>query len=316
MLHVKKKPFAAAFISALLIPLAAGALLVNLAAANGYIEIPPLNMSITVQSPETKVYTENNVPVTFTVDGNFQGWSLFPDGFTCRLDGQASVRFSVSYTVSGSSYYCSTTLSGLPEGLHDSVITVRAEYVAAYGWASQLWFASSKPVSFTINAAAPHITVLSPRQGSYNTNSFPLNFSISESDISWVGYSLDGAATQTINGNTTLTGLSYGTHTIVVYATDTAGTTGASPSTSFNIETQQTEPSQLQGETEPQPSTPFPTTSVAAASVSVAVVGAGLLVYFAKSRKNPKHPIKTQSHIDTDITCTHSGPEPSFQTSA
>ena len=123
---MKKTALALTFISALLISTVAGTLLVNLAAANIY-NTPPLNLSITVQSPENKVYAENNVHVAFTLDGNFQGWSLPPGGFTYRLDGQAYAPFSVDYTVSGSSYYCSATLSGLPEGSHDLVITVRAE---------------------------------------------------------------------------------------------------------------------------------------------------------------------------------------------
>jgi len=66
-------------------------------------------------------------------------------------------------------------------------------------------------------------------------------------------------------GNTTLTELSSGSHTLTIYANDTVGNMGTSSTIDFNI------------------AEPFPTTLAAAASgVAVAVVGAGLLVYFKK----------------------------------
>jgi hypothetical protein len=69
----------------------------------------------------------------------------------------------------------------------------------------------------------------------------------------------------TIAGNTTLTGLSYGSHKLTVYATDTAGNTGASETVYFRIE-------------------PFPTTLVAVAVMLAAVVGTSLLLYFRKAK--------------------------------
>ncbi len=287
---MKKTALAPTFISALLILAVAGTLLVNLAAANIY-ETPPLTVSITVQSPENRVYTQSDVPLDFTVNNahistslSFLRWHLSPSYFTYLLDGQPA-HFSVSYSGSESSCYCSATMSSLPEGLHNLKITVVAE-IGDYGMATYRSGTKSVNVAFTVNAAAPRISVLSLNQQAYDTTSIPLVFSVSESDISWMGYSMDGSAAQTINGNTTLTGLSGGTHTIVVYATDAAGTTGASQPVSFTIETQQAETTQPQGETAPQPSAPFPTTLVATASASVvAVVVLGLLMYFKKFKK-------------------------------
>ena len=55
----------------------------------------------------------------------------------------------------------------------------------------------------------------------------PLTFAVNGT-TSWIGYSLDNQANITVDGNTTLTGLSYGQHSIVVYANDTSGTMGVS----------------------------------------------------------------------------------------
>ena len=83
----------------------------------------------------------------------------------------------------------------------------------------------------------------------------------------------------TITGDTTLPELSYGSHSLTVYANDTVGRFGASETVYFSIAEET--------EAETQPSEPFPTTlAIAAASgASVAIVGAGLLVYFKKHKR-------------------------------
>lgn len=48
-------------------------------------------------------------------------------------------------------------------------------------------------------------------------------------------YSLDGENNVTIAGNTTLIGLSAGTHNVTVYAWDDAGNVGASDTVSFSV---------------------------------------------------------------------------------
>jgi hypothetical protein len=80
---------------------------------------------------------------------------------------------------------------------------------------------------------------------------------------------LDGEATAEISGNTTLTGLSYGAHSLTVYATDASGNTGTSKTITFTIAE------------EP----PFPTVLVATASgASATIIAIGLLVYFKKHK--------------------------------
>jgi len=80
----------------------------------------------------------------------------------------------------------------------------------------------------------PEITILSPQNMTYTNTSIPLTFAVNET-TSWIGYSLDEKANVTIKENTTLTGLSEGTHSIVVYANDTSGNMGASETVYFTI---------------------------------------------------------------------------------
>jgi parallel beta-helix repeat protein len=115
----------------------------------------------------------------------------------------------------------------------------------------------------------PAVLIVSPENKTYTVNHVPLTFVVSE-PTSWMGYILDGQANVTIAGNTTLSGLSIGSHQLVVYAKDIDEKTGTSETIHFTI-TQQSEP--------------FPTTWIVAATVMGVLVGATILVYFVKVKK-------------------------------
>jgi parallel beta-helix repeat protein len=113
---------------------------------------------------------------------------------------------------------------------------------------------------------APAVFVVNPENKTYASSIVSLAFTVNK-PAAWVGYSLDGQKTVTINGNTTIAGLTNGLHNVTVYAKDTFGNVGASETVSFSV------------------AEPFPTTLVIAPIASVVVVGVGLLVYFRKRRK-------------------------------
>ncbi|MBE0511416.1 right-handed parallel beta-helix repeat-containing protein [Candidatus Bathyarchaeota archaeon] len=115
----------------------------------------------------------------------------------------------------------------------------------------------------------PTIFVVSPENKTYTGNNVSLTFTVNK-PTSWIGYSLDGQATVTIAGNTTLTGLSDGSHILRVYANDAFGYTGASEIVYFRIA---------------QHSEPFPTTWIVIAIAIIVAVGVALLVYFRKIRR-------------------------------
>ncbi len=119
-----------------------------------------------------------------------------------------------------------------------------------------------------VDPVAPYIEILLPENKTYGTSSVSLNFTIDEA-TSWIGYSLDGKENVTIGGNTTIVGLSDGSHDIVVHAKDFAGNNIISEAMYFSIKTQ---------------TEPFPILIVAPI-VIILVVGAALLVFFTKFRQ-------------------------------
>jgi len=121
-------------------------------------------------------------------------------------------------------------------------------------------------VNFTVDTTAPSVSVLSPENKTYDTTNVTLNFTVSEM-VSQTSYVLNGGENMTIEGNTTLTGLSNGEHNVTVYATDLAGYIGASETIMFTVEV-------------------FPTTLTAVIIlISTVAVSAALLFYFKKRQR-------------------------------
>jgi parallel beta-helix repeat protein len=124
----------------------------------------------------------------------------------------------------------------------------------------------------------PVVSILSPENQTYRVSDVSLTLTVSEIP-SWIGYTLDGQTNVTVAGNTTLSGLSDGSHSLIVFAKDIAWNTGASETVYFSINTQRAEP--------------FLTWIVAAIAV-IAGVGAALLVYFVKVKKTAEHQTKSR----------------------
>jgi hypothetical protein len=94
---------------------------------------------------------------------------------------------------------------------------------------------TTREIMIIADTTPPSISILSPENKSYTVKDVPLTFTVNET-ASWIGYSLDGQANETITGNVTLT-LSDGLHYVVVYANDTAGNMGASGPVYFTVDT-------------------------------------------------------------------------------
>ena len=104
-----------------------------------------------------------------------------------------------------------------------------------------------------------------------------------------------GQKRKTIIGNTTLTELTNGTHTLVVYAEDVAGKIGASQPVTFNVgkltyQIQEHKPK----EQSLAPSIPFPITWITPIVVSVAAV-ITVLMLFLRKRKDSQKQEKTSA---------------------
>jgi hypothetical protein len=97
--------------------------------------------------------------------------------------------------------------------------------------------------------------------------SIRLEFS-SNAPLSRMFYSLDSEGVTEVAGNTTITGLSLGSHDLTVYGTNDAGNAGVSQTVSFTI----------------KEAAPVSLVVLAAVSIAFVVAGAGLLVYFKKCK--------------------------------
>lgn len=86
---------------------------------------------------------------------------------------------------------------------------------------------------------SPVITVSNPMNTTYTTTDVWLNYTVNE-EVDWIGYALDQQSNKSISGNTLLTNLSEGSHSIVVYAEDSAGNLGSSDRINFSVNIPQT----------------------------------------------------------------------------
>jgi len=89
-----------------------------------------------------------------------------------------------------------------------------------------------------LETTPPTISISSPQNKIYALTQVPLNFTVNR-ETTWMAYSLDGQANVTIVGNTTLTGLSEGTHSLRIYAKNLDGNVGSSNLLHFTIDTTQ-----------------------------------------------------------------------------
>ena len=163
----------------------------------------------------------------------------------------------------------SINLTGLSDGAHNLIVNAEGESLYHEGpdqtWLSNKVVGNSSEIVFIIDTGPPIISLTSPENKVYNTSQISLLFATNEP--SQITYSLDGLGNVTYSGNSTLTGLSTGLHTITVFATDVAGNI-ESKTISFTV-------------TKPPASLPI----MPIAASCIVVVGVALLVYF-KKRKN------------------------------
>jgi hypothetical protein len=284
----KKTLLTAAFISTLLLIAITEGCFVKLAQANPYRYLykhvtPPagaIPLVISVSSPKNNaVYNVNDIALTFNVSD-----------YGTSIDFIYNIYFKASWLQENVIVYKQNSHSpefpdfwsydetfwDLPDGESSVVITARGGgyYVdntkVDYfdGTAYYFEMTTVSVVNFTV-ATPPEVSVLSPLNGTYDSSDVQLNFTVNES-FSKISYVLDHQDNMTIDGNTTLLGLSNGVHNVTVYACENAGNVGSSETITFTV-------------AEPEP---LPSASIATASIaSVVVAGAVLLVYFKKSKK-------------------------------
>ena len=160
-------------------------------------------------------------------------------------------------------------LTEIPEGRH--TITFYAIEWGAYieePYAHMFSINGSSSVNFTIDVVSPNISVLSPMNSTYDSSNVPLNFVVDDS-VSHISYVLNGMENVTVGGNTTLTKLTNGEHSVTVYVTDKAGNIGISELVYFTVD---------------MPETLSTAVAVTASVAALTVVAAGFMIYLKKRR--------------------------------
>ncbi len=137
------------------------------------------------------------------------------------------------------------------------------------------YLTSVSSVEFAVDRTPPIVSLKSVENMTYSTSDVSLSFTVNE-PCSQFSYVLDGKKEETIAGNTTLRGLSEGTHNVTVFAADEAGNIGASETIDFTV-------------AKPESET-FPTTLIATASgASILAAALGVVVYFKKRKRMPQN---------------------------
>jgi hypothetical protein len=218
---------------------------------------------ISISSPSNMSFNTNLLPLNFTM-GHIN--PLATEASACySLDGKDNITLSSGKELSLEKMVMPYNLKigNLSDGLHN--LTVYAEITY---WHYGLTSASSL-VQFTIDTSPPTISGLSIMNKTYNQQTIPLSFNIDE-NASWAAYNLDNQGNETIQGNTTLAGLSDGSHSIVIYANDTLGNMAKFDAVFFTVNT---------------PTIEKFIPAIALSGTIVIAVAVSLLVYFKKRKR-------------------------------
>jgi hypothetical protein len=204
---------------------------------------------IIIYSPLNTTYSKNSIIVNFTVTNDMAvydvGYSVDGGAIqrTTNLVWLATTPDIVNGTAIGLynvTYASKFTIDNLSNGPHFLVMYHGFQQKVVWrnyqptSEPGKLDIISYRRVDFTIDTTAPNISVLSPA-GTYDSSKcIGINITTNE-PTSWIGYSMDNQANVTINGNMTLPNQSPATHTLIVFANDTAGNMGASIISNFTI---------------------------------------------------------------------------------
>ncbi len=244
---MKKAALAAIVTSIFLVSIATGMQDIDETKAN-FGPIPTTLPTVTIENLVDSSTQSKNVTIMFNVtffNVTFFGGAIpFRIGFSYKLDNQPSTSIQPTTIVSRTTQnsvlrQCRFTLLDLSDGPHRIQVSAKigktrsTDHDLTWNFVGVEGF--SIPINFTVDSIAPRILVLSPENRTYNNSQLSLEW-MTEEEASTSWYQLDNQEYVTVNGNSTLTGLSEGTHRLVIYANDTVGNVGKSDIVSFIID--------------------------------------------------------------------------------
>ena len=285
-------------------------------------EVPPDNSTqppaIEFLSPRNSTsYNINDLILSVVAEVGFSATAAYaPHPYISeiyyKIDNQMTPTTIYKYgqpqygTKTFSKYNVTIPLNSIAEGNH--AITVYAVENGRYesnNGSTILYYpfkiTGSSNTYFTLDDTPPSITNLSIENKTYTSKEIPLIFNINDR-ASQLTLGLDNQANTTIAGNTTLTDLTDGSHSLVIYANNTAGNTGKSETVFFTVNTRPIPTPTLNPSISPSASpTLHPTSSstyppviadryyewipYSVISIIVGAVTVSLFVYFRKFKK-------------------------------
>ena len=283
----KRKILTATILSVLLVSALAVSLFVNQAVANP-IGLP--SGSGTPSAPIVEVIKLDTDTLTLTVLVRAIQASyieVFVDGKIWSRLGWVAKPVSVS-------------LEGLSNGWHTLKVTATADSggvneMQLGGGPRFISQGSSGVIEFQVDTPPPSVQIQSLENTAIHESEIQFALRVYGRTLSWVGYSLDGKENVTVyqevlakssltsydevwKDNLTLAGLSSGSHSLVVYAKDQTGNTGASTTKEFTVEE-----SMVAQEAQ---AAALPTILTATAIIaSAAIVSSVLVAYFLRRKR-------------------------------
>jgi hypothetical protein len=189
-----------------------------------------ISINVTVSIGESKTATSRLIKEVY-YDSDWETNSTILKGPKIATDFDYIDQLDFIHHVNDSSLQFNTAIVNIPDGKHN--VTFYAKEVGAYPLMEAFAIVNSASLHFAIDTIAPIISDLSVENTTYKNSDIPLSFNVNE-NVTQTSYCLDNQANVTINGNSTLTGLAEGMHSLVVYANDTAGNIGASNTVYFS----------------------------------------------------------------------------------
>ena len=178
----------------------------------------------------TTTYTYSNVPYVVTqiaptltlllngTDGNY----TIESGVEIPLDADLSVGGKTLRIIVDGTEMANGTA---PLGMNYSSTVLGEHNITAVFDGDTNYAAASATHWLTVqDMTAPVITILSPINDTYGSNHIALEWTANE-PVTWAGYNIDGGANTTLTGNSTIPAV-VGTHTLYMFASDSAGNMG------------------------------------------------------------------------------------------
>ena len=225
---------------------------------------------ITILSPNSEVYTSNEVALSFKT--NISNDTPILTDIWYQISGQPNSTSVYHLNNISQTNLFNNNLTGLPEG--NNTITVYAKATGGFSKDGVFYvyeIVGSSSVNFLLDALFPKISFALAQNKTYESANLVLNFSVNK-PVSQIIYSLDNQSNLTSNSNVSLVldNLGNGDHNVTVYSQDEYGLVSAPNTVYFSVKV--------------SPKIPILTISLIVVVVAI-IVMAGLLVYFKKHKQ-------------------------------